>query len=68
MNQLVFKFNELETADLIVDAIYEGGKSGNVVDDPLTKLLSVGNQGGFRQKGSIDQLRYCVLYSDLTNN
>ena len=68
MNQLIFKFNELETADLIVDAIYEGGKSGNVVDDPLTKLLSVGNQGGFRQKGSIDHLKFCVLYSDLTNN
>jgi len=68
MNQLVFKFEELENADLVVDAIYEGGRSGNAGDDPLTKLLSVGNQGGFRQKGSLEQLIYCVLYSDLTNN
>jgi hypothetical protein len=68
MNQLVFKFENLETADLVVDAIYEGGKSGNAGDDPLTKLLAVGNQGGFRQKGSIDRLIFCVLYSDLTNN
>ena len=44
----VFKFKELEKADLIVDAIYEGGDKGNVSDDPISKLLKCGNQAGYR--------------------
>src|SRR5439155_27256951 len=39
-------------ADLIVDANYEGGRAGNVGDDPLGRLLPVGKQGGFRYNGS----------------
>jgi hypothetical protein len=44
-------FDELRTADLIVDAVYEGGKKGNAGDDPLDLLMSCGNQGGFRTMG-----------------
>lgn len=43
---------DLAFADLNVDTIYEGGKSGNIGDDPLGKLLPVGNAGGFRFVGS----------------
>lgn len=58
-------FDELGSAALIVDAVYEGGKTGNVGDDPLAKLLPVGNQGGFRYRGSVDpfDIKLVVLYS-----
>jgi len=60
-----FSFDQLGTADLVVDAIYEGGRAGNVGDDPIGKLLPVGNQGGFRFKGSVAEfdLRMVALYS-----
>lgn len=46
----------LPTANLIIDAIYEGGKSGNASDDPISRLLKgIGNQGGFRAAGQGDQ-------------
>ncbi len=65
-----FKFDELATADLIVDALYQRGTKGHAGDDPINLLLKCGNQGGFRYRGSIsdDSLGFCVLYSDLTNN
>ena len=47
-----FRFDELEDAPLVVDAIYEGGVKGNIGDDPITKLIpSCENQGGFRMVG-----------------
>ncbi|MFC2925765.1 MULTISPECIES: restriction endonuclease [Hyphobacterium] len=39
--------------DLIVDAVYKGGRQGNASDDPLPSLLSVSNQGGFRYRGKL---------------
>lgn len=45
-------FMDLGFADLQVDTVYEGGKAGNIGDDPLGKLLPVGNAGGFRFVGS----------------
>jgi hypothetical protein len=65
--QKVFEFDELETADLIVDAIYKGGSAGTFADDPLAKkLLPGGTQGGFRYKKDKDG-NYCfvVLFSSL---
>jgi hypothetical protein len=58
-------FNQLNTADLTIDAVYEGGTLGNVGDDPLGRLVPVGNQGGFRYAGSpkADDLRMVVLYT-----
>jgi hypothetical protein len=32
-------FSELSTSSLVVDAVYEGGSSGNAGDDPISKLL-----------------------------
>ena len=40
MSAKIFKFNELENADLVIDAIYEGGSSGNAGDDPISKFHS----------------------------
>jgi AspBHI-like restriction endonuclease/restriction endonuclease len=50
-----------------VDAIYEGGRKGNTSDDPITRLLRCGNQGGFRYVGSPTQstLKLVVLYSTM---
>lgn len=42
---------ELPTADLVVDATYEGTRAGNAGDDPLSPMLGVSNQGGFRHLG-----------------
>jgi hypothetical protein len=58
-------FDALADADLIVDAVYEGGTYGNVKDDPIAHLLPVGNQGGFRYKGSPrgNDVRFVALYS-----
>lgn len=67
MNNNAIKFAELENADLIIDAIYEGGKNGNTSDDPLAKLLKVNNQGGFRYIGNINkgEIKIVILYSSM---
>jgi hypothetical protein len=61
----IIPFDQLSTADLTVDAVYEGGTSGTAADDPLSRLLPCGNQGGFRYAGShaSNQLRMVVLYT-----
>lgn len=56
-DQHIVGFDRLEGADLVIDRIYQGGRVGNAADDPLGKLLPVGNQGGFRTNGS--QTRRC---------
>ena len=66
-----FPFLRVAEADLVVEAVYEGGKAGTVADDPLGKLLPCGNQGGFRYSGSKKDggLKLVVLYTssaDLT--
>jgi hypothetical protein len=49
----IIPFSDLEDADLIIDAVYEGGNTGNIADDPLAKLLRGGNAGNFRFCGSV---------------
>jgi hypothetical protein len=61
----IFEFNELESADLIVDATYKGGTAGNAGDDPIHKLLGCGTQGGFRYIGPAKATRMVVIYSSL---
>jgi hypothetical protein len=56
-------FDELALADLVVDRVYRGGTQGSVADDPLSRLLPVGNQGGFRYNGSREAPRLVVLYT-----
>lgn len=53
MTEEKVSFAGLQTADLLLDRVYEGGTSGNAGDDVIGKLLPVGNQGGFRFNGSV---------------
>jgi hypothetical protein len=54
----------LSSSDLIIDAVYEGGASGNAADDPISKVLQgVGNQGGFRAAGRGQDRTLVVLYT-----
>lgn len=62
-----FNPGELETADLVVDAIYRGGRSANAGDDPLPRLVGVSNQGGFRYLGNLDAPRLVVLTSSFND-
>lgn len=65
MKKLTVPFEELFNADLILDAIYKGGTSGNASDEVISKLLSVQNSSGFRFLGSTKNFifKYCVLYT-----
>ncbi|MFD8673780.1 restriction endonuclease [Streptomyces seoulensis] len=59
-------FTKLDSADLVIDALYAGGTSGNTGDDPISKLIKgVGNQGGFRYSGSPAKgtVKLAVLYT-----
>ncbi len=58
-------FADLPDADLTIDRVYRGGSAGTAADDPLARLLPVGNQGGFRPAGSPARgtVRLCVLYT-----
>jgi hypothetical protein len=62
-----FAFGSLETADLVVDATYVGGRAGNAGDDPLRRLLGVSNSGGFRYRGTVEKLELVVLTSSLSH-
>lgn len=65
----LYAFDKLASADLVIDAEYEGGVAGTAADDPLQRLLPVGNQGGFRYKGSVARrdVRLVVLYTSGEN-
>lgn len=58
-------FAELSTTDLHLETVYLGGNRGNMSDEPLARLVGVGNQGGFRYKGSpvSGRTRLVVLYT-----
>ena len=64
-----FKFEELKSAPLIIDAIYKGGKKGNSGDDPISKLFpKLGNMSGFRKKcreDSPNKWAYVILYTSM---
>ena len=69
-----FKFDELGMAPLIVDAIYEGGITGNLKSEVISKVLSaeneeegfsrVHNAGGFRYRGSLPNPLIVALTSN----
>ncbi len=59
----VYDFAGLTTAELTVDAVYQGGSAGHVGDDALARLLPVGNQGGFRYRGQPPTPRLVALVS-----
>lgn len=58
--------DKLSEADLVVDAVYEGGTANNLSAAPLPDLMGVGTNGGFRPKRSPTGARkyaYVVLYT-----
>lgn len=68
MSQEIFEFTELAEAPLVPNAIYKGGQNKTVADDPITKLLGVGNAGGIRTKKSENgDIAYIVIISNSTN-
>lgn len=49
---------------LYIDAVYRANPSApNLGAEVLSKLLSVGNQGGFRYKGSSDSPKFIALFT-----
>lgn len=61
-------FDQLATSDLYVDACYEGGRRGNMGDDPLPRLLRMDSLGGFRKRGSVaGKLHMLVLTSSMAD-
>jgi hypothetical protein len=63
--ELAVEFDRLPGADLVLERVYRGGTAGNTGDDPLARLLPVGNQGGFRTHGrpAKDAVKLAVLYT-----
>lgn len=58
-------FDDLADADLVIDRHYGGGTTKTFADDPIGALAPVGNQGGFRFKGSVLKrtVRLVVLFT-----
>ena len=63
IRQNVVVFEDLRAADLHIDAKYMGGTVGNLADAPLSKLIGVGNAGGFRSivGGKPRRVTMCAL-------
>lgn len=58
----------LTNTDLLIDAVYQGRRSGNAGDDPLPSLLRVDSQGGFRKRGQVKgNLDLLVLTSSMAD-
>lgn len=64
-----YGFEELENADLVIDAIYKGGTVPNMSAEPFHKLLpNCENSGGFRKvlrKDGSGKYAYVVLYTSM---
>lgn len=65
LRQHAIPFSELRQSDLKLDAVYMGGEAPNLKAEPLSKLLPIGNQGGFRYitRGSPKRVVLCALIS-----
>lgn len=60
--------DSLGSSDLLVDAVYQGGRKGNAGDDPLPKLMRVDSQGGFRYRGKVKgKLQMLVLTTSMND-
>lgn len=60
----VIPFDELSSANLVVDAIYESSSDGQLSGEPISKLLpGSGNMGGFRVSGRGEKKNWVVLFS-----
>jgi len=60
----IFPNEELSSADLIVDAIYEGASDGQLAGEPISAVLpGCGNMGGFRYAGTEPDKHFVALFS-----
>ena len=58
----IIRYEDLASADLLVDAVYEGEAGGKLAGEPLIKLIpGVRNQGGFRPSGKGKVKKLVVL-------
>ncbi len=58
----VFRYDTLATADLVVNAVYEGEAGSKLSGEPLSKLIpGIGNLGGFRPSGKGEVKKLVVL-------
>ncbi|MDD3057859.1 MAG: restriction endonuclease [Sphaerochaeta sp.] len=64
-----YAFDELLSAELYVDAVYEGGSDTNMRAEPLRKVFpKLGTSGGFRKVNRTDgsgKPAYVVLYTSM---
>ena len=67
-NGLEVSYASLVHADLMIDCVYRGGTNGNAGDDPIARLLKVGNSAGFRYRGSANHPDLIVLYTSMEHN
>jgi hypothetical protein len=64
-----FSGKDLETANLIVDAVYKGYRTEKAgTADPLVKSVGVSREGGFRYRGNKDAPTLIVLTSNLAES
>jgi hypothetical protein len=55
----VISHSDCPAADLIVDAVYEGGQTKDAGSDAISKVTpGSGNQGGFRAAGTGDDKKF----------
>lgn len=60
----VIPFEDLPTADLIVDAVYESSADGQIGGEAVSRLLpGTGNMGGFRVSGRVDNRNWVALFT-----
>ena len=60
----IIPYAKLPSADLIVDAVYEGKLGGQLSGEALSHLLpGIGNLGGFRAAGRGQDKRFVVLFT-----
>ena len=58
----IIKYDDLATAELLVDAVYEGKEGGFLSGEPLSKLLpGIANLSGFRPSGKGKKKKFVVL-------
>jgi hypothetical protein len=57
-------FENLAGSDLVVNTIYQSGSAPNLKSEVLSRLLPVGNVGGFRWSGTWDKANIVVLTSN----
>ncbi|MCY3711629.1 MAG: HNH endonuclease [Caldilineaceae bacterium] len=62
----VIKYDALATADLFVNAVYEGEARSRLSGEPLSKLIpGASNQGGFRASGKGLDKKFVLLFTTL---